>query len=384
MNSISLSDICNSITDCPHSTPLWTDSGKIVVRNQNIKNGRLDLSNPSYTNEENYKNRCRRAKPEAGDIIITREAPMGEVCMVPKGLECCLGQRMVLLKVDSLVCDSKYLLYALMSKHVQSQILWSEGTGTTVSNLRIPHLEKLQIPVIPLSRQRDIASVLSTLDRKIENNNAINQRLEQMVQAIFKSWFVDFEPFTDGEFLASELGDIPTGWRVGLLAELIKVKYGKDHKRLAEGSIPVFGSGGMMRYCEKALYNKESVLIPRKGTLNNIIYMNEPFWTVDTMFYSEMLKPNLAKFIYFFLKSKDLVSMNAGSAVPSMTTDILNHIQVVIPPDEVLQQYNSIVTPQFEVIQKNNEQSLTLANIREILLPKLMSGEIEVPHASQI
>jgi len=176
----------------------------------------------------------------------------------------------------------------------------------------------------------------------------------------------------------SELGMIPKGWQVGTLSELVNVRYGKDHKKLAEGNIPVYGSGGVMRYAERALYEDESVLIPRKGTLNNVIYINEPFWTVDTMFFTEMLRPYLAKFVYFFVSSKDLASMNAGSAVPSMTTDILNNLQVIIAPNEVYQEYDNLVSPMFLMKKHISKQSSTLAAIRDALLPKLMSGEIEV------
>ncbi len=120
--------------------------------------------------------------------------------------------------------------------------------------------------------QRAIAAILSALDGKIALNTQINQRLEQMAQAIFKSWFVDFEPWD---------GVMPDDWRQGTLNELITVKYGKDHKKLADGTIPVFGSGGIMRHVDIALYCGESVLIPRKGTLSNVIYVNQPFWSVD-------------------------------------------------------------------------------------------------------
>lgn len=109
MNKI-LKDICVSITDCPHSTPIWTENGKIVIRNTNIKHGKLDLSSPSYTNDEHYQMRIARANPVAGDLIITREAPMGDVCIVPPEIECCLGQRMVLLKPDYDLCDNHFLL----------------------------------------------------------------------------------------------------------------------------------------------------------------------------------------------------------------------------------------------------------------------------------
>jgi type I restriction enzyme S subunit len=199
-----------------------------------------------------------------------------------------------------------------------------------------------------------------------------------MAQAIFKSWFVDFEPFADGNFAESEIGEIPVGWRVGLLSELITVKYGKDHKKLTGGTIPVFGSGGVMRFVDTALYNGESVLIPRKGTLNNVIYVDQPFWSVDTMFYTVMNRPNLAKFVYFFARSKDLASMNAGSAVPSMTTEILNSLPVVIPPDSELARYEELVGAQFRQMQANQAENGKLEAIRDSLLPRLMSGELSV------
>jgi type I restriction enzyme S subunit len=199
-----------------------------------------------------------------------------------------------------------------------------------------------------------------------------------MAQAIYKSWFVDFEPFADGDFVESELGEIPDGWRAGLLSELVTVKYGKDHKKLADGAIPVFGSGGIMRFANTALYSGESVLIPRKGTLSNVIYVNQPFWSVDTMFYTEMNRPNIAKFIYFFVRSKDLVSMNAGSAVPSMTTEILNALPIVIPPDDELVRFENVVNAQFQQVHANQVESKNLATIRDALLPRLMSGELSV------
>lgn len=167
-------------------------------------------------------------------------------------------------------------------------------------------------------------------------------------------------------------------WDQGHLSDLITVKYGKDHKKLADGCYPVFGSGGLMRRVERPLYEKESVLIPRKGTLNNVMYINEPFWSVDTMFYTEMRISNVAKFVYHFVKSKDLASMNAGSAVPSMTTDILNAMELAIPSTTALEQFERLVAPMYEAMQENKRQNEKLAELRDSLLPKLMSGEIDV------
>jgi type I restriction enzyme S subunit len=111
--TVSLSQLCEQIADCPHSTPLWTDSGVIVLRKQNIRDGRLDVSSPSYTDEAHFEQRSRRARLKAGDLVLTREAPMGEVCMIPENLRCCLGQRTVMLRPDPQKCDSRFLLYSI-------------------------------------------------------------------------------------------------------------------------------------------------------------------------------------------------------------------------------------------------------------------------------
>ena len=209
-------------------------------------------------------------------------------------------------------------------------------------------------------------------------NRRRNDNLEKQAQALYKSWFVDFEPFKDGEFIDSELGLIPEGWRCNLLSELLTIKYGKDHKKLADGDIPVYGSGGIMRYVDTKLYEGEAVLIPRKGSLNNVMYINESFWTVDTMFYSIAKESNSAIYTYLYLTNKDLASMNAGSAVPSMTTDILNNMPIIAPPAEVLKQFNSICDVYFSRINQNNIENANLSKQRDTLLPKLMSGELKI------
>lgn len=264
--------------------------------------------------------------------------------------------------------SKEYLYYVLADdEFFKYSMTTSKGTkmprGDKTSIMNYP----INLP--PLPTQQKIAAILSSLDDKIELNNKINTNLEQQAQALFKNWFVDFEPFG---------GKMPEGWKVGKLSNLITVKYGKDHKKLDDGKYPVYGSGGIMRYVDKFLYDKESVLIPRKGTLNNVFYINEPFWSVDTMFYTEMKKENIAKYVYFFVKGKDLNAMNAGSAVPSMTTEILNAIEVVIPSDEYLEKFENIVSPMFKQIKQCIIENENLASIRDTLLPKLMNGEINI------
>lgn len=234
-----LDEVTELIVDCPHSTPKWTETGVIVLRSQYIKKGQLNLSGSSFTTEEDYQARTKRAVPSAGDIVLTREAPMGEVCMVPANIKCCLGQRMVLLRVNKNILDSEYLLYTLQSPFLQHQISWNEGTGTTVSNIRIPSIKAFEIPTPELLVQKRVARILSTLDNKIQLNRQTNQTLEQMAQALFKSWFVDFDPVIDNALAAGNA--IPES----LLprADIRKQQLAKpNHKPLSKALLDLFPS----------------------------------------------------------------------------------------------------------------------------------------------
>ena len=227
-----------------------------------------------------------------------------------------------------------------------------------------------------LKTQRQIADILSAYDDLIENNRKQIKLLEEAAQCLYKEWFVDLR--FPGYENTKIVDGVPEGWKKKLLADVVEVKYGKDHKYIPNGSIPVYGSGGLMRKCNQVLYDGESVLIPRKGSLNNIIYVDEAFWTVDTMFYTKMKLSNIGVFAYFFLKSFDMYSMNIGAAVPSMTTNILNALDIIIPNADILERFQSTTKKYFYKIKLLKKQIEIAAQARDRLLPKLMSGELEV------
>ncbi len=377
---VAAENYCLSVRDGTHDSPKQTDSkeSRFLITSKHLQDYTLDFNSAYRISMSDYLQVIERSKVDQWDILFSMIGTIGKIYQ-EKNLHPDYAIKNVgLFKMGGDKQKSEWLKYYLLSpkskEYIQSQL-----RGSTQGYVPLGALRQMPVTCPSLPEQRAIASTLSCLDDKIELNNKINANLEAQAQAIFKSWFVDFEPFQDGEFIDSELGMIPKGWRVGKLGELVNVKYGKDHKRLADGNIPVYGSGGIMRYAEKALYDKESVLIPRKGTLNNVIYINEPFWTVDTMFYTEMNQPNIAKFVYYFVCDWDLASMNAGSAVPSMTTDILNNLPVIIAPNEIYNDFELIVSPIFKALGHTQKQSRTLAAVRDALLPKLMSGEITPP-----
>ena len=279
--------------------------------------------------------------------------------------------------IDKKKVNPRILKYYTHSKPYFNWVR-SFDTGGTRGNINAKTYGTMPITLPSREVQDKIVSILKSLDDKIELNRRINGNLEQQVQALFKAWFVDFEPFKNGKFIDSELGKIPEGWKVGQLDELVEIKYGKDHKKLLPGNIPVYGSGGIMHHVNMPIYEKESVLIPRKGSLNNVLYVNHPFWTVDTMFYTRMKINGIAKFIYLFISPIDLLSMNSGSAVPSMTTDILSKIRLVIPSKNIFDNFESLVAPIFDKISSCNKEICKLSHLRDALLPKLMSGELSI------
>ncbi len=365
-NHFALGEITELVIDYRGKTPKklggdWCKQGHRALSAKNIKTGRIVQAETIRYIDESLYRKWMKDEVQRGDILITSEAPFGQIFFWDSDEKIVLSQRLFCVRIKP-EYDARFIYYYMTTPEFQSE-LDGRATGTTVIGLRQPELMKCVIRCPEIQEQKVIAAILSSIDAKIIANEKVNDNLQQQAQAIYSSMFID---------------NPDPAWSHGHLSDLITVKYGKDHKKLADGIYPVYGSGGIMRYVERPLYNKESVLIPRKGTLNNVMYVNQPFWSVDTMFYTEMKLPNVAKFVYHFVKAKDLASMNAGSAVPSMTTDILNAMEVVIPSASALEEFESLVAPMYEAMEANDVQSKALSQMRDTLLPKLMSGEIDV------
>ena len=383
-----IKELCDLVVDCPHSTPAWTEQGKIVIRNNNIKNGKIDLSSPSFTDDEHFTQRTKRAIPKAGDIVITREAPMGEVGMIPEKVECCLGQRMVLLRVNNQLCDNYYLLYSLQSSIVQQQISWSMGTGTTVSNLRIPHLEQIRVPYVPLDKQRQISSVLCAIEEKIDNNSKVNDNLEQQAATYFQELFIN---------------NANSMWQIGTISDLgtvvggstpskTKPEYYTDNgiawitpKDLSINKSK-FISHGENDITELGLKNSSATVMP-KGTVlfssrapigyiaiaSDEVTTNQGFKSVVP--YSEIG----TAFVYFFLKRSLPVIEGAasGSTFKEISGSAMKNIPAIVPDRSTLDQFNGFCAPIFAQQKILENQNRSLAMLRDSLLPKLMSGAID-------
>ena len=372
-------ELCSVVVDCPHSTPKWTANGKIVIRNNNIKHGRIDFSSPSYTDDEHFAQRIKRAKPQPGDIIITREAPIGDVGMIPENTECCLGQRMVLLRANQSVCDNFYLLYSLQSLYVQHQISWSEGTGTTVSNLRIPHLEQIQIPYLPLEQQAKISSVLRALEEKIENNRRLNDNLQQQAMSLYAEMLLNS---SDSNVTSGTLSDIA-------VITMGQSPSGSSYNEDGVGEVFYQGRAEFgFRFPKRRLFTTEPKRIAEAGDV--LLSVRAPVGDLNIAYerccigrglgaiHSKTGHSSFVLYTMFALRSQLDVFNGEGTVFGSINRDALNAIPIDIPPVTEIDQFEVVAHPIDELIRANYEENCRLEAIRDSLLPKLMSGEIDV------
>lgn len=299
---------------------------------------------------------------------------MGEVCIIPANLRCCLGQRMVLLRPDRERVEPRYLLYALQSDLVQKEIRANEGTGSTVSNLRIPILESLPIPTPSLHAQRSIAHILGALDDKIELNRRVSETLEAMARWLFKDWFL------------ANLADRPTDHRQQphTLPNVLTLQYGKGLRKVDRraGSIPVFGSGGVFDYHDKALIDGPSIIVGRKGTVGSLYWVDGPSYPGDTVFYVESDYP--LTYCYYLLQTLGLDKLNTDAAVPGLNRNNAYRLEVPIAPRSRIDDFDVVVAPMRERMRAGASESKTLAALRDTLLPKLISGELRIKDAERL
>ena len=382
-----LQELCTEIIDCPHTTPEWKTEGIPVIRNYNLQNGFIDKSKLSFVDNDTYLQRIKRGMPQVDDIIFSREAPVGSVAIMPSNFRCCLGQRLVLLKVNKSICDPHYLLYVMLSNFVKKQYKTVEKTGSIVSNFNIGDLKNLVIPYVDIAIQKKIGKMCGMLDRKIAVNNLTIENLESMAKTLYDYWFVQFDfPDANGRPYKTSGGkmkwnetlsrEIPAGWGITTLEKYFEIGNGKDHSQLEDGIYPVYGSGGLMRRVNKFLCNEESVLIPRKGTLNNVMHVRGAFWTVDTMYYTKMKRVNIANYVYQTVNLFNFEKLNTGSALPSMTASIIYSLKVPNAPTFLIDKYEKYAAEFFTKIQLLEEENRKLGSLRDFLLPMLMNGQV--------
>lgn len=373
-----LENLLDKLIDYRGKTPKKTLSGVPLVTAKIVKNGTIN-GYTEYIAEEDYDKWMVRGFPKVGDVILTTEAPLGEVALL-KEEKVALAQRIVCLRGKDNVLDNTYLKYYLQSGKGQKSLSARES-GTTVTGIKQAELRRVDIEYPAYDDQRRIASILSSLDRKIELNNKINADLEEMAQAIFKNWFVDFEPFKDCKFVDSELGMIPEGWKVGCLGDIAEITSGKrppkkSKDKTKELFIPLIGASDIMGFTSDVLYERPILVIGRVGTHGVVQRFQEKCWPSDNTL---VIESSYYNYVYQLLKGIDYSAINRGSTQPLITQTDVKNTDVIIAPENVLKEYESITSTLFSKHRANIKENSRLSLLRDTLLPSLMSGELEVP-----
>ncbi len=413
------------IFDGPHATPAKTRDGPVFLGISNLAHGRLDLSETEHLSESDFERWTRRVRPQAGDVVFSYETRLGEAAAIPKGLRCCLGRRMGLLRAKPGQVDHRFLLYAYLGPAFQETLRAHTVPGSTVD--RIPLIEMPDFLItIPrdVREQRAIAHILGALDDKIELNRRMSETLEAMARALFKSWFVDFDPvrakaegratglpasissmFPDA-FDIDEAGEIPAGWRIAPLPENIDVNPSRSLRKgevapyldmanmPTRGHVPdeivqrPFGSGMRFVNGDTLVARITPCLENGKTAFVDFLKDEEVGWGSTEYIVLRPKAPLPLEFAYCLARSEGfreyaIHSMTGSSGRQRVPPEALSHYQIAVPPRAVGEAFGALVGPLLERASKAAAESRTLAALRDTLLPKLVSGEIRVKDAER-
>ncbi len=396
--SIKLGGICEMIVDCEHKTAPTVEAGYPSIRTPNIGRGYFLLEDVNQVSEETYRQWTRRAVPCAGDLIMAREAPVGNVAMVPKNLHPCLGQRTLLIRPDPRKVDSRYLTYLLIGDEVQGTI-HSMTNGATVPHLNMEDVRTLELPEIPpLKIQKRIADILSAYDDLIENNLRRIKLLEEISRVLYREWFVKFRypGNTKVPRVMSAIGSIPKTWDAVPFTSLAQVLSGgtpkTDNPEYWDGAIPFFTprdapasfyvldtgkhltSLGVER-CASALYPPDTVFITARGTVGKIALPSVPMAMNQSCYALKGREGVSQRFLFLMtMQQVDYLKKNTGGATfATIVVDTFSRMRVARPPSDLLERFTQHVDPMFEQIKTLSYQINNLRQTRDLLLSRLLS-----------
>lgn len=429
---VTIESVCDLIVDCVNKTaPLSASATPFrMIRTTNVRHGYIDLSSCRYVDEDTFEKWTRRAKLKRGDVILTREAPIGEVGLVTENEGVFLGQRLMQYRANREKLDPRFLLYAFLSPYLKQQFGSHEGSGSVVSHIRVGDCSKFKIPLPPLNIQKEIASLLGGIDDRITLLHETKKTLESIAQAIFKSWFVDFDPvrakmegrqpegmdeataalFPDS-FEESELRLVPKGWQYSSMADVSTVGIGKTPPRkeqhwfsensedIAWVSIRDMGEFGTYTSDTKEYLTQEavdkfnikkvpsnSVLMSFKMTIGRIAITERELTTNEAIAHFKLDQNSSlsSEYIYLSLKSFDFTQLSSTSSIAdAVNSKTVRQIPVLNPAKPILLAFQENISALFERIKNIAQQTRNLELIRNTLLPRLISGQLRLPEAQE-
>jgi type I restriction enzyme S subunit len=355
----------------------WQESGVPVVKIQNVRGGRVDLTGCSFVSED-VAAAASRCRLQRGDVLVTMSGEIGSIGVVRTDSHIVLNQRvgrLELLKDEA--AELRYLAYALQDPKLKAT-MEAIAYGAAQPNISPSLIASLPIWLPAKSSQRCIAGILETFDDLIENNRRRVEVLEEMARAIYREWFVKFRypghsdvPMTD-----SALGPIPERWMAGTIGDVLELKYGKALKADARrgGGVAVVSSAGVVGWHDEMLVDGPAIVVGRKGNVGSVHWVDGPCWPIDTAYYVSTDLP--LRFVAEQLRRSEFT--NSHAAVPGLSREAAYARPFLVPPSDLLASYQTLADSFGTQAATLSWQSENLRALRDLLLPKLVTGQIDV------
>lgn len=345
-------------------------------------------------------------KARPGDLVFTQRGTLGQVAIVPVApySEYIISQSQMKVTLDSSRADVNFLYYAFQSPE-QLEYIKNTAIQTGVPHTNLGILKKTPLRIPPLAAQRQIAAVLGSLDDRITLLRETNATLEAIAQALFKSWFVDFDPvrakmegrapegihestaalFPDA-LEESELGWVPKGWRVGRLDDLLVLQRGFDlpAQDRIPGEVPIIAASGPSGTHHEAMVQGPGVVTGRSGVLGRVFLEFGPYWPLNTTLWIKEFRAATPCFAYELLRLLDFKSFNAGSAVPTLNRNHIHGLAYLVPNRTCVEAFEGVASMLHQRVKANEQQAQTLSTLRDTLLPRLISGQLRLPEAQAL
>ncbi len=370
-----IKEIVLGIYDGPHATPPEAESGPVFLGIMNVtEEGRLDFSQIRHISEQDFPKWTRRVTPQMNDIVFSYEATLHRYALIPEGFRGCLGRRMALVRPNTEKVVPRYLYYYFLSNRWRSVVESNVISGATVDRIpliRFPEFE-VRLPSIPV--QHKIASILSAYDDLIENNRRRIQLLEEASRLLYREWFVHLR-FPGHEHVAIKDG-VPEGWERKTLGDVAPLSYGKALKQddRVSGPFPVYGSSGIVGTHVKALVPGPTIIVGRKGNVGSVYWSSEDCHPIDTVYYIDSSRCSFH--LYYALQHMSFI--NTDVAVPGLNRNFAHSRSILIPEQKIYRLFEDTVAPMHLQIDLLCKENVALAQARDLLLPRLMNGEIAV------
>lgn len=378
-DSVALGDLCSLITDGKHGDCRdEQDSGYYFISAKDVRDGNINYKNARQIREADFAETHRRTDLQPGDVLITNSGTIGRLAVASKDdvtSRTTFQKSVAILKPRTDRVTSPFLYYSLAAN---SDLLTNAAGGAAQKNLLLGDLRRLAIFVPNLTIQAQIADLLSTYDNLIENNRRRMALLEESARQLYREWFVrlrfpgyEHTPVVDG---------VPQGWEQAPLESALTLQRGFDlpTQDRQEGIVPIYGSTGILGYHDKAKAIAPGVVTGRSGTLGEVQYVAEDYWPLNTALWVKEFKRVTPLFALFLLREMDLKQFNGGASVPTLDRKSVHRVEVLIPSGQMLRSFDEFASDVFEQIKNLDAQNQKLRTARDLLLPRLMSGEIAV------